>query len=110
MVFSGHTDPGNQGDMARILRGCISTAECSPDKRETNVRLIPSLLFLWARNSAGECSPCKREAAGSIPVGSTFWSSGGNGRHACFKTRCESCYRLEVQIFSRPLLPLSISW
>src|SRR5512146_3297144 len=72
MVFNVHTDPGNQGDMARILRGCISTEECSPDKRETNVRLIPSLLFLWARNSAGECSPCKREAAGPIPVGSTF--------------------------------------
>ncbi len=53
MVFSVHTDPGNLGDMARILRGCISTEEYSPDKGETNVRLIPSLLFLWARSLIG---------------------------------------------------------
>lgn len=53
MVFSVHTDPGNQGEIARILRGCNSTVECSPDKRETNVRLIPSLLFLWARSLLG---------------------------------------------------------
>src|SRR5512146_1843200 len=53
MAFSVHTDPGNLGDMARILRGCISTEEYSPDKRETNVRLIPSLLFLWARSLIG---------------------------------------------------------
>ncbi len=104
MVFSVNTNPGSQGDFARILRGCSSTVEHSYDKGAANVRLIPSPLF-WARNSAGECSPCKREVAGSIPVGSTAFAFVAQSvEQAPFKCKAKGsspfggiCYTLVTQ-------------